>query len=116
MSQNNKVQESQVEEKDAIFNQGEDLQIVMQGGLPVSIIVPTEEFDRMTATIALAEELLEGKDLFMPDGTKTTFQEMVEVRVAAERAEYEAELEAMFEDEDCDDDCDENCDDEEEQA
>jgi len=122
MSDNNKniVQTPENEEQNSVFNPSDDLQIVMQGGLPVSVIVPMEEFDKMTCIIELAEELLEGKDLFLPDGTKTTFQEMAETRVAAERAEYEAELEAMFEEEeeeDCDEDCDDNCDtDEEKQA
>jgi hypothetical protein len=111
MSQKNQnmVQESTVETQDTAFNPLEDMQVVMQGGVPVSVIIPTEEFDRMSATIDLAEELLEGKDLFLPDGTKVTFQEMIDHRVAQEHAEYEAELAAMFEDTECDEDCDEDC-------
>lgn len=111
MSQNNKniISESQTEQNDTVFTPGDDLQVVMQGGFPVSIIVPIEEFDRMAATIALAEELLEGKDLFLEDGTKVTFQEMADQRVAQERAAYEAELSSMMQDEDDGEECDEDC-------
>jgi len=119
MSQNNQntVQESTVDTENTDFNVIEDLQVVMQGGVPVSVIIPTEEFDRMNATIELAQELLEGKDLFLEDGTKVTFQEMVDQRVAEDKAQYEAELAAMFEDTECDEDCEEDCgqDEEEEQ-
>ena len=119
MTQNNKnlVSAPEHEQEDTVFTPGDDLQIVMQGGLPVSVIVPIEEFDRMTATIALAEELLEGKDLFLPDGTKATFQEMADQRVAKERAAYEADLASMFQDsddgEECDEDCGQECQDDE---
>lgn len=115
MTENNKniTLENQNNDQDTVFNPGDDLQIIMQGGLPVSVIVPMEEFDRMNVTIALAQELLDGKDLFLPDGTKVTFEEMAEQRVAADRAEYEAELAMMladeYEDEDCDEDCGEEC-------
>lgn len=116
MTQNNKNIASAPEfnENDTIFNPGDDLQIVMQGGLPVSVIVPMDEFERMTVTIELAQELLEGKDLFLADGTKVTFEEMADQRVAANRAEYEADLASMLQD-DCDDaDCDQECEQEEE--
>lgn len=105
MSDNNKdlVQMTEIEEQDHICDESEDccpeddLQVVMKGGVPVSVILSIEEFDKMTATIDIAEELLEGKDLFMPDGTKVTFQEMVENKIEQERAEYEAALATMFE-------------------
>jgi|GEM_PF-1577201 len=99
----NLVTSSEHTENETVFSPEQDLQIVMQGGLPVSVIVPMEEFDRMTLTLALAEELLEGKDLFLADGTKVTFQQMADQRVAADRAEYEAELAAMFDEDACDD-------------
>lgn len=103
MENNQNIVASEHAEKDTVFSPEQDLQIVMQGGLPVSVIVPMAEFDRMTLTIALAEELLEGKELFLEDGTKVTFKQMADQRVAADRAEYEAELAAMFDEEDCDD-------------
>jgi len=101
MTKNNKNIVS-VEEQDTVFTPVEDLQIVMQGGLPVSVIVPMEEFDRMTAIMALAEQLLEGQTFDLADGKKGSFQELADERVAADRAAYEAELEAMFGDEECD--------------
>lgn len=116
MSENNK---NIIESQDALFTPVEDMQIVMKNGLPSAVIVPMEEFDRMTATIALAEQLLEGKQFDLANGQKGSFQELADERVAEDRAAYEAELAAMFdacdEDEDCDDeDCDdEDCDDEE---
>lgn len=117
MTQNDKNIVLEQDEKDTVFSPADDLQIVMQGGLPVSVIVPMEEFDRMAITIELAEELLEGKELFLVDGTKVTFQEIVEQRVAADRAEYEEELASMFEDdcdaEECDEDCGDECNEEE---
>lgn len=94
------------EQNDTVFAPVNDLQVVMQNGLPVSVIVPMEEYDKMAITIEIAHELLEGKDCVLPDGTKATFQEMVDQRVAAERAAYEEELAAMFDEEDCDQDCD----------
>jgi hypothetical protein len=112
MTQNNQNIAFEHDEKDTVFAPAHDLQIIMQGGLPVSVIVPMEEYDRMAMTIDLAQELLEGKDFLLADGTKGTFQEMVEQRVVAERAAYEEELAAMFE-EDCDQDCDEACEQEE---
>ena len=125
MTQNNKnlVSAPELDEKDTVFNPGDDLQIVMQGGLPVSVIVPMEEFDRMAITIEIAEELLEGKELFLADGTKSTFQEMVDQRVAADRAEYDADLASMLDescdgeecDEDCGEDCEEECEEEEQE-
>lgn len=104
MSENNKdlVQMNEIEEQDHICDESEDccpeddLQVVMKGGVPVSVILSIEEFDKMTATVEIAEELLEGKDLFMPDGTKVTFQEMVEKRIEQERVEYEAQIASMF--------------------
>lgn len=107
MSENNKdlVQMNEIVEQEDVCNENDDcndeaddLQVVMQGGNPVSVIISIEEFDRMTSTIEIAEELLEGKDLFLPDGTKVTFQEMVDQRVESERAQYEADLAAMFAD------------------
>lgn len=106
MTQNDKNLVS-AQDQDSVFTPGDDLQIVMQGGLPVSVIVPMEEFDRMTATMALAEQLLEGQQFDLADGKKGSFQQLADERVALERAEYEAELAAMFED-DCDEQsCDE---------
>jgi len=107
MSENNKdlVQMTEIEEQDHICDTSEDccpeddLQVVMKGGVPVSVILSVEEFDRMTNTIAVAEELLEGKDLFMPDGTKVTFKEMVDQRIESEQAQYEADLASMLEEE-----------------
>ncbi|MCX5924593.1 MAG: hypothetical protein NTZ68_04170 [Candidatus Dependentiae bacterium] len=113
MIQNDKNMISEQEEKDTVFSPEDDLQIVMQGGLPVSVIVPMEEFDRMAITIEIAQELLEGKELSLEDGTKVTFQEMIDQRVAADRAEYEADLASMLEEDDCDgEECDEDCGDE----
>lgn len=106
------MEQNQNEQMDTVFNPMNDLQIVMQNGLPVSVIVPMEEYDKMAATIEMAYEALEGKDFFLPDGTKVTFEEMVNNRVAAERAAYEEELSSMFAD-DCDEDCQEDCDQEE---
>lgn len=106
MTQENKNIAIEQDEKDTVFAPGQDLQIIMQGGLPVSVIVPMEEYDRMAITIELAQELLEGKELLLADGTKGTFQEIVEERVAADLAAYEEELAAMFE-EDCDEASDE---------
>lgn len=106
MTENNKNIASQHDEKDTVFASGPDMQIVMQGGFPVSVIVPMDEYDKMAVTIELAHELLEGKEILLADGTKGTFQDLVEERVAAERAAYEEELVAMFDEEDCDDqDC-----------
>ena len=101
MSKENKnmVSELELEEQNMDSHPSDDLQIVMQGGEPVSVIISMEEFERMTTAIDTAEELLEGKELFLPDGTKATFQEMVTQRVELQRAEYEADLAAMFADE-----------------
>lgn len=87
-----------VEQKEQkfVFTPAEDLQIIMQGGETVSVIVPIEEFNRMETALAIAEEQFEGKNLLMPDGTKVTFHEMIEKRVEAEAAEHEAALNAMF--------------------
>jgi hypothetical protein len=112
MMQDNKNIALEHDEKDTVFTPANDLQIIMQGGLPVSVIVPMEEYDKMAITIEIAQELLEGKDFLLADGTKGTFEEMIEQRLAAERKAYEEELAAMFE-EDCDLDVD--CDEEEEQ-
>lgn len=91
-------QQNQNENQETVFNPADDLQIVMQSGLPVSVIVPMEEFDRMTCIIELAQELLDGKQFDMANGKQGSFQELAEERIAADRAAYEAELEAMFED------------------
>ncbi len=105
MTENNQNMSSDHNEKDTVFGPANDLQVVMQNGFPVSVIVPMEEYDKMVITIQLAQELLEGKDLVLSDGTKGTFQEIVDQQVMADRAAYEEELASMFED--CDDqDCD----------
>lgn len=107
MEQNNKNIASEHNEKDTIFESPSNLQIVMQGGFPVSVIVPMEEYDKMAITIEIAQELLEGKELVLADGSKGTLQDLIEQRIEADRAAYEEELAEMFED------CDENCDEEE---
>ena len=101
MSNDNKntISMMENEELETTSHENDDLQVVMQGGEPVSVIVSIDEFDKMTTAIELAEELLEGKDLFLPDGKKVTFQEMVDSRVELQRAQYEADLAAMFADE-----------------
>lgn len=91
-------QQNQNENQETVFTPSDDLQVVMQSGLPVSVIVPMEEFDRMNCIILLAQELLEGKEFDMANGKKGSFSELAEERIAADRAEYEAELAAMFED------------------
>ena len=100
MSQNNQNINATAEQegKDMVFQPNDDLQIVMKSGLPVSVILPIEEFDRMTCIIALAEELLDGQQFDMANGQKGSFQELADERVAADRAEYEADLASMFED------------------
>ena len=114
MTQENKNIIVEQDEKDTVFSSGQDLQIVMQNGFPVSVIVPMEEYDKMVVTIQLAQELLEGKEFSLADGKKGSFDQLAEERVSADRAAYEEELASMFE-EDCDQDCEEDCDTQEEE-
>ena len=109
----NSMSVSEHEEIKEVTPSFDDLQIVMKGGQPVSVILSIEEFDKMTATATIAQELLEGKQFDLADGKKGSFEQLVEERIALERAQYEADLAAMFADEDeCDED--EVCEDEEE--
>jgi hypothetical protein len=107
-TKNNKaiiIPDNLISEPKELFGPEDDLQIVMKGCIPVSVTISMKEFDRMTSTIATAEELFEGKDLFMPDGKKVTFQEMVDERIRLERIEHEADLASMFEDGCCEKGC-----------
>ncbi|MCX5924602.1 MAG: hypothetical protein NTZ68_04215 [Candidatus Dependentiae bacterium] len=73
-----------------------NLEVIFKDGLPVSIVLSVEDFERMTSKIATAEELFEGKDLFMPDGQKVTFEEMADKRFALECIDRKADLDSCL--------------------
>jgi hypothetical protein len=100
---------SQNSENNSLLNSIENFPVVMQDGVPTSVMVSVDEFDKIIMAVAIAEELFEGKEVALADGIKGAFHQVVEQRVAAEKAAYEAQLAAMLEK--CDiEDCDEECD------
>ena len=104
MSQNN--------ENNSLLHSIENFPVVMQDGVPTSVMVSVDEFDKIIMAVAIAEELFEGEEITLADGTKGTFHQVIAQRVAAEKAAYEAQLAAMLEE--CDQDCDDECEEEQE--
>ena len=100
MTQNDKNIVLEQDEKDTVFSPavGNFYRLLCRWSSSISHLQSGRIRQNGNNYSKLAEELLEGKELFLVDGTKVTFQEIVEQRVAADRAEYEEELASMFKD------------------